>query len=44
MPRLQEPTRAFSIVSPVRISQRRVKQLQDRLFGRDSEKAEDGNS
>ena len=36
MPRLEEPTRAFSIVSPVRISRRRLKQIQDELFDPDS--------
>jgi hypothetical protein len=43
MPSLEEPTRAFSMVSPVRISQRRLKQIQDQLFGPDSKESE-GNS
>jgi hypothetical protein len=37
MPRLDDPTRAFSIESPVRISGRRVKRIQDAVRGADSE-------
>jgi hypothetical protein len=40
MPRIDEP---FSVVSPVRISRRRLKRIQEELFGRDSGKS-DGNS
>jgi hypothetical protein len=42
MPDLEEPTRALSVVSPVRISRRRLKRIQDQIFGRDSGKS-DGN-
>jgi len=38
MPRLDEPTRAFLVRSPVRISRRRLKQIQE-LFVRDPEES-----
>jgi len=40
MPRLDDPTRAFSIESPVRISGRRLKQIQDAVRGADSEETD----
>jgi hypothetical protein len=40
MPRLDDPTRAFSIESPVRISGRHLKQIQDAFFGADSEETD----
>jgi hypothetical protein len=33
MPRLEEPTRAFSVVTPVRMTRRRLKRLQGRDSG-----------
>ena len=33
MPRLEEPTRAFSMVTPVRMTRRRLKRLQGRESG-----------